>query len=175
MNTVNLNHPDTILGPFKNFVHIASSAELAGGGVSDFATRVASIGKLLETTLALRAHYVSFPRVRLTDGSSVSEDQLELVLMHENARVKFKQSLIRLEDELEQLKARIYNPEDADSFGMESDTEAVYLGFLNLVELYETGRKVYGQCRSELQEAPEGYKSVVEAHFRRRLEEFLTE
>ena len=106
MNTVNLNHPDTILGPFKNFVHIASSAELAGGGVSDFATRVASIGKLLETTLALRAHYVSFPRVRLTDGSSVSEDQLELVLMHENARVKFKQSLIRLEDELEQLKAR---------------------------------------------------------------------
>lgn len=171
MKPVNLNQPHTVLGPFKSFSYVASSMELVEAGTPELEAQVERVGNLLEQTLARHAHYVSFPQARI---DTIDASREELVLMHENARIKFKQCLIRLEDELEKLKTLITNPEDADGFSMEADVEAVQLNFINLVELLEVGSAALKQLQAGLKDAPEGYAQIVECHFRKRLEAHLS-
>ena len=168
--------PSSTLSLFNAYVEIVTSHQSKSGGeeASVMEQRMARVAELIQEALARFDQYENYPQVRLpADLADADEAQVELVVMHENARLRFKQSLDRLGNELSAMGSMISVPASDKRSGSANAALANQLNFINEVEAFDAGKKLLMEMYSGLRPPPPRFDEVVAIHSRKLAESWV--
>lgn len=160
--------PSSTLSLFNGYVEIITRYQSESGSeeVSVMEQRMTKVAELIQEALARFDQYQNYPQVRLpADLADLNESQVELVIMHENARLRFKQSLDRLGHELSAMGSMIAVPAPDNRPNRSAAASlALQLNFINEVEAYDAGKKLLTELYSGLRTPPPRFDEVVAIH-----------
>ena len=169
--------PSSTLSLFNAYVEIVTRHQSKSGGeeASVMEQRMARVAELIQEALARFDQYENYPQGRLpADLADADEAQVELVVMHENARLRFKQSLDRLGNALSAMGSMISLPvSDSRPSSSAAASLALQLNFINEVEAYDAGKKLLTEMSSRLRPPPPRFDEVVAIHSRKLAESWV--